>query len=123
MTHGTACIFKVDISMQFKIRRLNGTHLQILARRSPLPVANSSPDGLGATDITGRASAMQHPKTCRKRTGVLVSLKHQLGHASPWVPELDPSVLGAAEDPLVIRSKCNTKHKVLNRLDTRNMGK
>lgn len=29
-----------------------GTYLQILARRSPLPVAKSFPVGLGATEMT-----------------------------------------------------------------------
>ena len=32
------------------------TYLQIRARRSPLPVAKSFPDGLGATEMTAQPS-------------------------------------------------------------------
>ena len=34
------------------------TYFQILARMSPLPVANSSPWGLGATEMTEQRSAV-----------------------------------------------------------------
>jgi len=38
----------------------SSTHLQILARISPLPVANSSPWGLGATEMTRHKRNSQH---------------------------------------------------------------
>jgi hypothetical protein len=42
---------KRDFVLKWKI-----THLQILARMSPLPVAKILPEGLGATEMTGSVS-------------------------------------------------------------------
>ena len=45
-----ACVFFHP--EQTKLFARNFTHLQILARMSPLPVAKTPPVGLGATEIT-----------------------------------------------------------------------
>jgi hypothetical protein len=47
-----------------------------------------------------------------------MSLKHQLCLTSVRVPELYTSIFGAGENPLVILSKCDTKHKVLHTIST-----
>lgn len=49
-----------------------------------------------------------------KLTRVLVALQHQLGNTSVRVPELHAAVLGAAEHPVTVRSKCDTKHEILH---------
>lgn len=42
-----------------------------------------------------------------------MSLQHDLGVASPWVPELHTTILGAGHDPLRIGSKSNTEDEIL----------
>ena len=46
-------------------------------------------------------------------TRILMALQHKLRVASPRIPELDSSVLGSTEYPLVVGCKGNTEHKVL----------
>ena len=41
-----------NINLRMSEMQANRTYLQIRARRSPLPVAKSFPDGLGATEMT-----------------------------------------------------------------------
>lgn len=42
-----------------------------------------------------------------------MSLEHHLRVASPWVPELDTTVLGAGHDPLSIRGQSNAEDEIL----------
>jgi hypothetical protein len=58
------------------------TYLQILALRSPLPVANNSPVGLGATEMTAKpklAADMAYGTFCNELEAV--RLPTQVLHA------------------------------------------
>ena len=104
------------------------SHLQIRARMSPLPVANKLPVGLGATEmtITDQRSACVVQvgndnddegiidQRGGSRTGILVALKHQLGIPSTRVPELNPTVLGATENPLSVGGQGDAEYEILS---------
>jgi len=77
---------------------------------SPLPVAKSSPCGLGATEMTAMNEVSNTFEPGHRKwvcTRVLVPLKHQLRIPSPGIPELDAPIFGAREDPFSIGRKCN----------------
>ena len=84
------------------------------ARMSPLPVAKSSPCGLGATEMT-RPSQCVYLRTegIQELTGILVTLEHQLAVSGAGVPELHAPVFRSAEHPLSIRCERNAEHEVL----------
>jgi hypothetical protein len=42
-----------------------------------------------------------------------VTLQHELGHASVWVPELNTTVLGPTEYPVTVGCKSNAQNEVL----------
>lgn len=46
---------------------------------------------------------------------VLVTLEHELGITSSWIPELNSTVLGSGEDPSSVWSEGNGKNKILDR--------
>ena len=112
---------------------MTNTDLQMRARMSPLPVANSPPMGLGATDITvyrglslantaqttATENGISHPAQgwhadeTHARTGVLVTLEHQLGVTSSRVPKLDTAILRPTQNPLAVWCKRNAQDKVL----------
>lgn len=79
-------------------------NLQIRARMSPLPVANSSPCGLGATEITSCESYLRQQNIslislsnrcllafsawAKRLTRILVALEHELSIPGVRIPEL-----------------------------------
>ena len=88
-------------------------YLQILARISPLPVANNWLVGLGATEITVPKVRKDISHRLILLTGVLVPLKHHLCVSGDGIPELDTSVLGPTHNPLSVWCKAHTENKVL----------
>ena len=47
-----------------------------------------------------------------------MALKHELGLASGWVPELHATVLATRHDPLAIGSECHAEDEVLMALES-----
>jgi hypothetical protein len=84
------------------------TNRQIVLLRCPCIRPDAGPR------VAGAGSKKVALRTRRDRDNrVLVSLKHELGLSGARIPELDASILGAREDPLVVRCEGHTEHKVL----------